>query len=504
MSTEKTPPLASRKTPIISFSTSGPRNQGVGLKARANKAKMQVSDVELAVFTGGLGKLNNTTNGCLVPTAPTIAIEQRPKPLPQNTYHGSEQLQGFSSDAEPLVHSIEQKLPEPLPGRRDQQLQTEQFTLKPSSQTTRVDYNGSPMPTRHLTNRHISSPSHSSSPGIKCLANYDQGQLISDREDVFPAGADENGRADEESLLPVLPSIVDVSQPSMPPVGDYTWTNTAMNKKQIPSSPRAPSIASALPVHHVYQNGELINPDTEEPIVPSNPQDPFICHGTNMSHFSRLLRNASGKGTKRPAESRANDCSKKTRLSTDILGFDDPDETLVDPPERSRKSKLVSATMAPSSGSSSGSSLLVEVPEKELSPTLVDDKIEDTPSQWKKALQPHQRNVLDVLTQISHQLLAHMIKNENSFIDLIEDFKKGGTLLINHLEKEHEAENVVQAASSETLKQKVLGLYQKTSADLEKNTSKLTARSKGMQKEWRARQESLAAKVDAALALYAL
>ena len=498
--TEKTPPLASRKTPIISFSTSGPRNQGITLKSPASNTKPQVSNARLATSGNVVGETHNAVHGFEVPAALKNRDErqQQQQVQPNITIKGPQHLQAFSADVEPLIFSDQQQPPMRLQDRLKQHLRTEIFPSKASSQTTRVNHNGSPMPIRQLTSRPISSQSHETLREDEDQAYPDQEQHLGNGESVFLAESDEEEDGDDEVLQLNLPSRNEISQASVPLMGAYAWVNTSKNKKQIPSSPQAPSSTSALPAHHVYQTGELINPYTEEKIIPSHPQDPFTGQGTRLSSFTRLLRNASEKGTKRPAEATSSDHSKKVRLSTRTSFVDDPDRTLVKPLKRPPKTKLQIDQEVSSSSS------LEETSESDLSPTLMDNETEDTPKQWGKALLPHQRDVLDALTQISHRLLAHMIKSEDAFMDLIADFDKGGNLLIDHLEKEHEAENVARIASTEALKQKMIGLYRKTSADLEFNANKIMGRTNEVEKEWRAHQESVMAMANAALARYAV
>lgn len=490
MSIETTPPLASRKTPIISFSTSGPRNQGIGTKARAKKSRIQVPVVQCAVPSNGKGKLNNTANEPKVPAAPIHLLEQQQQQQPHShsIVNKPKQSRDLSPNAKPLTQS-------------DQELHTERLGLKPSSQTTRVDHNGSPMPTRHLTNRHIPSPSHGTSPENVCRPDSDSGEMLGDGEDGFLNDADQDSYKEGQLLQPILSSTTDISQTSMPQVGAYTWLNTSLTKKQIPSLPQAPSVASALPVHYVHRISKLVNPHTEEAVIPSTIKDPSISRGTRLSHFAQLLQNASEKGPESLVEATAIDFPKKMRLSTDVLVVDDPERALVELSEEPRKSKPTTADRLSSPSSSSSSSK--QSSEMAMSPTLVENQTETTPTQWKKALQPHQRNVLDVLIQISHQLLAHMIKSEDAFMVLIDDFRKGGNLLIDHLEKEHETENLAQTASTKALRQKVVGIYQKANADLQLNTSNIRGRTKDIEEQWEARQNSLMAKVNAALALHA-
>lgn len=487
--TEKTPLLASRKTPIISFSASGPRNQGILIKGTGQPPK-PISAVQWAISGNVDVELKNVADKSEVLDAPNCADEQQQLPLGRKTVLKMEQLQILSISAEwPAILDL-QEAPLSVQKRPSQESHTNAFAPKVSSQTTRVDHNGSPMPTRHMSNTSFTKDKTDPAKRNQDIENRNhEDVLLADDEDDYPEA--------EQMLQRALPSSNSISLLPMPPVDTYAWVNTSKNKKQIPSSPEAPSMISALTAHHAYQTGELINPHTEEAIVPSKPQDPFTGREARLSSFTRLLRNASEQGAKRPAEAKTGDFPKKVRLSTCVSMVEDPDRTLVEMPKTPNKSKLKTTEDVSDSSSKEGTS------EGGASPTLIEHDVEGTPKQWKKALQPHQRNVMDVLIQISHQLLAHLIKSEDAFMDLINDFKTGGNLLIDHLEKEHEAASLVQLARAEALKRKVIGLYQKTNANLELHADVITGRMKELEKEWRANQESLTAKVNAALALHA-
>ena len=495
------PPPAIRKTPIISFSSSGPRNQGIEIKARAKQLKQQKS-IQLGTGANDLnGKIDNAVERFVVPRVPIDAIKTQKQMLPPDTGTAIEQPLDLPSDTEPLIQPEIKELPHMRQGRPLQQVVTSKVGLKPSSQTTRVNENGSPMPSRHPNNRSISSPVLGTSSDIQDAPSPECEKVIADsdgdhdRDHVFLVPTDDKSRKVQQKPPTVRPPMFDLSQSSMPSMGAYRLFKPSVSQRNAPSPPQAPAVTFAHSDHHMHQSGER-NP---LPMEKGVTKDLFPDLTTEISHFSHLLQSASAKATKRPAEAMIEGCVKKARLSADNSAVDDPEETLVELSETPPRGRKIKTIEVPSTGSSS--SLSEDTAVENVSPTLIEDMTEQTSDQYAKTLHPHQRNVLDVLIQISHQLLAHMAQSEDAFMLLFDDYKRSGNLLIDHLEKQHEAENLARTASSEALRQKFARLFQKNSADLELKTEEIMGRTEGVKKEWKSAQDALMAKVDEALAL---
>ena len=480
----KTPPLASRKTAIISFSISGPRNQGNASKDQASKHSTKTLTSRMVEPANVRRKITDAPKG----TRPEETVD-------------------ILEEAEPVTFDVEVQPPTCQQHRSSKHANIERLGSKPSSQTTRVNHNGSPMPTRHPTNELVFNP-----PNSPLLGNNDQHdltreQFISNEREMFLVDVDDDeeegegegeggrgGRGEVEvALQPQLPPGNDVSQASMPQPDSYEWVNMSKNSKQIPSSPHEPSVISSLPAHHMYLTGEIVNYNTKEPIIPSNPQDPFMDQAARPSSFIRLLQHASEKGTKQSPEAATYDKSKKAKKTT-VSFVEDPDKTLVEPSLPSRKTKCTNVEDLFSSSSSE------ETSEEEPSRTLVEEAVEDTPTQWNKALQPYRQNTLDVLTEISHRLVAHMTKSEDDFLDLVLDFKKQGNLLIDHLEKELELQNAARAAAMDALRKKMNSLYKEICAELERNADRMIGRTRLLEDKWQTHRNLLLASVDDALA----
>ena len=520
---ETTPLIASRKIPLISFGASGPRNQGTVLrKSRMTKtqspgdgpamlpneaepfnAEAELSNEEAEPFNEEaepLPEVYERIHGEAEPLSEVdesihekaIPMHDEAIPVHEEIVPVHHQVTRIHNEAGRVRWSVQKQrkrlmaLTSPREKRSTVPLVPER--LVSNSSQTRVDANGSPMRDRHPTN----APTYLFKPSsLRDDAGDDVESPCLDNDDGDPFTEKE-----ETNLQPTLPSKAYESQASMPQPGAYTWVNVTRNTKQVPSSPNAPSVTSALPVHHVYQSGEIVNPRTEETIVPSVPQDPFAGESADSS-FNQLLRKATEKGTKRPAEDIGRTSPKKPRLSI-RASLDDPDNTLVEAPKKSKHRKTRFVEVSSSSSSSEQGS------EDEPSPTLVEKDLESTADEWRKALQPHQQRVLDILTEISHRLLAHLIRNEDAFMDMVNDFAKGGNLLIDHYEKDCQAKLDAHSAVADDLKQKMRTIYSKTSADLKKEAVRVNGRTQELETEWRTGQQSLLASAKTVLAACAI
>ena len=170
------------------------------------------------------------------------------------------------------------------------------------------------------------------------------------------------------------------------------------NSKGKYASPTAPSDFASMPAHYMFDDGTIVNSQTKENIVLSEPQNPFAGAGqVGTSDFIRALRRKSG------TEARSQDelPSKKTTVMSakrQLPAYtEDVDKTIVEvePPRKQRKREVVSINSTITS-SSSGSTA-----SEGLSSSIEASSLESD-AQWRKAFEPHQGEMLGVLAEISH------------------------------------------------------------------------------------------------------
>ena len=336
---ESTPITVPHKQVMISFSKSGPRNQGKRALVRP-KSALPVA-FSKGVFDRGVEVSHND------PAEPLFA-EERLARGEQLTY--APVGQGFK--------------------------------YKPSSQNTRVTSNGSPMP--------LAQAGHTTE------ANSSSAESESDPEDVASSVVD---ALKGDTLLPQpespqLPKTSDL----FAPVAQMRFQVQRMlkNQKLEPSSPNQPSEVSALPAHHVYATGVIVNPQTKETIVPSKPADPFtMASSDSTSSFMRMLRQTDrGKGKRVPDEAQL-ERPVKRRKSPVENSTQDPDLTLVNssPAHRQNSSDRGSTPLSRSPVDHSASPQRVEQQASKVGKTS-----------WSSEMQKHHQNLQETLaesTQVS-------------------------------------------------------------------------------------------------------
>ena len=260
------------------------------------------------------------------------------------------------------------------------------------SQSTRVDENGSPLPFTH--SRHIDISSS-------------QPRLTQDIIRV-PIMARPFRDEDEITQFNDKTKLDDATAPlrkaSRTPNTRKFPLEPLKNSKLQSSPSNAPSsIVDEMEPHHIDLSGKFINVETENVITSHEPPDPFLgtTHG-QPNTFMQALRRA-GERTHKQLETRFTipyaHVTKSSRMvhhaEDEDDQEDDQDITLVEPESQDEHSQTASETSStsPSSHSKEGS------PSEKRS---ISDNRSGCQDQWRKALQPHQGKILEVLYDISH------------------------------------------------------------------------------------------------------
>lgn len=530
---KKTPLLVTKNKPsVIGFSTSGPRNQGIILTQKTktphefviewgmhdatsttiNKAEKGLAPVRETLQVSPEEVQNNLENlsGALkkIPSSPrrgetehlkTLEAVRLSKSDTQDYQNQKRKFTPFLDETVQWEHKHISKrpkrgvatppsananhpkmLPDPSPAvahDRSQRL---------SSQTTRVNENGSPMPFLINPSENIADEEQypDEDDGKEALA---EAQL----EDQF--ALQEYDTVLTEPVLPHRPivSAVSILQPK-------TMTSQIMssNSKQIPSSPHAASVFGTMPPHHIYHDGEIVNPETKESIIPIKPQDPFLGATRNpQNQFMEALRRSSELASKR-LTSGVNDRRRSGAVSvrqTHDVG-EDPEKTLVEPERRKYRQNYVSSS---SSNSQSGTSTQVSQPDE----SSEGGKNGEADAKWRKALEPHQGNMLESLLAISHHLIRHLIDKETAIHDIVTDFANHGKNLIGGYERGLQEHIDARKADHDLRRQNLAKVFTKAQADRERTSKAVAIRSVGKIKaRWEERQKALKTEMAAALA----
>ena len=439
---EKTPLVkASNKPLVIGFSASGPRNQGTISTKKSKIAKpgrtgpydpvesrrehhVSIEQVETD-FTSNQGALEPTSDEIQASVQFPRIAQTRDRTSPWQSQHAEivsavatggvlteekgaakRKLAPFVDDPAPWEHeqlskrqkrdsrtppTAQDNHPRKLPGGMFSTLVHDR-PQRLSSQNTRVNENGSPMPFFVVRKEGREADDQSS-----------------DQEDGKDALAE--ARLEEQTVLqddelvqsePILPFVPLVSANSASDSRLKAYQNLTSNTKQVPSSPHASSAFGSMPAHHLYHDGKIANAETKEFIVRNEPQDPFLDPFLSASQkppnaFMNALRRLTVSVAKDPI-SAVND--KKNPGDTIIhqnadVG-EDPEKTLVEPHSRKRRKQVQVSDS--SSSSQSGSSTQASQPDE----SCGEESELETETRWRKELEPHQDNMLECLLTISH------------------------------------------------------------------------------------------------------
>ena len=439
---EKTPPsVVSNKPILIAFSSTGPKNQGTSSTKKPKPSKNVGRAMPTAEESRKHGIPNPTTNQIeadfasvqeplelpaeLVQHDPKIAglarKEARDSPQRKQAAHLKNVTGVATRQASTPEHSSQKRklapfLDEPAPWEHEQLKKRQKRdietpptahnhhpkklpSLSPfvihdrsqrlSSQNTRVNENGSPMPFLFPHYEHVA----------------DEGQYSDEEEgkDALAEALLEEQMGFSQQDDPVLPEPSLPHRPlvSAPPIfysKTTAYQSRSNNSKQVPSSPHAASAFATLTPHHIYHDGEIVNAETKEAIIPSIPQDPFLgATQTPKNPFMDALRKSTKIAAKRlVAGANEKKGSGGVNVRASFIQGEDPDKTLVEPKVR-RKYKQVRVSDS-SSSSQSGSSIQESQPDE----PSEEESDTETEAKWRKALEPHQENMLECLLTISH------------------------------------------------------------------------------------------------------
>jgi len=362
-SSAKTPvPVISKKPGLISWNSSGPRNQGA-TSAKKPKPHQTVKAVALIVQTSGeRHELKRKT-----------IDDQGPR---QRDQPAKRQRRDFVTPRQSRMY-VPQMIAEPDSSAK----QDKGHRL--SSQSMKVDENGSPLPLAQPRIDHHEPEE-----------KLDDDLLASNDNEIVSNNDDGDNYDVHTPRLPTKQDTVQRTEENLKPM------KMIRNSKQQPSSPRAPSAIGTDEPHTILNSGEMVNNETLESILPTLPQDPFVGGPEKPpGSFVKLLRKSSGVEARRESDQAnlANSSRGVKRRSID--SDDDPDKTLVEPerePKRKRqKGNSHSATeSSPTTRSTSKDESVVG--------EQSDDENSYEVRRWLKTLEPHQANMLDILTIITH------------------------------------------------------------------------------------------------------
>ncbi|KAG8525350.1 uncharacterized protein KY384_008994 [Bacidia gigantensis] len=266
--------------------------------------------------------------------------------------------------------------------------------------------------------------------------------------------------------------------------------------KQLPSSPHAESAVSNSEPFISRPTGVMVNLQTEETVVPSEIQDPFVTNEkVPVSSFISKLNQFAQKVHHEQVA--VEDYNNHGQNKGDVIRLppEDPDKQLVAPatpvqyhrPAESRKDAVEI-----SSGSSSDHSTVkksASVPSETERP--VDP---DSSNEWAE---DHHYEMYTLLCGIVNRMVKRTIRSEDAIHRKVQDFSDGSKSLIDRLREEHSRHLEINVEIALQTRKKLAAACRKTTSDLEKLSG---AKVDVVQRDWSMRQEALTEKLTDALA----
>ncbi|KAL9058381.1 MAG: hypothetical protein Q9206_001966 [Seirophora lacunosa] len=478
----------SRRPQIIGFSASGPRNQGipspvVDLKdqgqhrqpRRRTPGPNQIQKAE-----GDIESIAAETTNVSIPESAHVDKHRRAEEAGVKDIADINILPG-----DPFLQ-LEQSVlvDQPLQNRgRDTLLQLrslshEDYVPRISSLGSRVDANGSPLPSQRtgLPRGKVHYMDDESD-------SEDGGLQLGDDETTLVQNEYENP---SEIGLPPIPVAVAGRTKRVGFVG-------SSNSKHGPSSPSAPSgMLSAVQPHTVEADGEFVHVHTDAVLVPSRPQDPFA--GQNIqrpNRFAEKLRRVSQTAHQR-AEGSTPRSRKDAASMTEQHLEQVPDAAHVEPlPSQSRRRKQMASIATDTSSSSSSEA-------QSRSPSVSDAHDE----RWRNALEPHHQNTLAVLYEISHNLIGHLIDAETAISDVVRDYQRRGEGLVKNFAENLERELEQYSRTAEARRDEVKRKNREWLAKITKNLQR-QPKAGALREELDERRKVLDAQMELAMSLCA-
>ncbi|KAL2046208.1 hypothetical protein N7G274_001655 [Stereocaulon virgatum] len=478
-------PEPSRKPEIISFSAEGPLNQGKvwTQQAKPNKQPQAKKREIPAIAT----KVVETVKGETAPSMDDLT--------PWENESLAKRHKRDTTTTPATQKHIARIMPEPEP------VSVKDRPHRLGSQSTKVNENGSPIPMARPEFESPAAPNNTSR-FRNITGTIDSAQHGGD-DDQYMMQNDSYHR--DEITLPFP------GKKTVPERDNVGFTGLPNNNKQVPSSPHAASTFTTMPAHHIYQNGHIVNAETTERIIPKELHDPFVGGRIDQtSSFIETLRKLSDQDLQRlrngPKEHMpAVGLIKRSPLhnidpETTLVEADsvhrkrnkrnfDPEKTLVEPGPvyKKRKHQLSSSSTSSSDSVSSED----ESPSQEMTPRQSDT---EALAIWYKTLEPHQGNILDVLSNISHRLVKHLVSKGTAIKDIVKDYSTEGNNLVSAYERSRQETLKINKESSDQLRHQLRTSFGKLQAGLTKTSKEMRRRRiSDMEKQWMEQQRLMAA-----------
>ena len=196
------------------------------------------------------------------------------------------------------------------------------------------------------------------------------------------------------------------------------------NGKPVPAAPREHSkavtrIASGT-LAEQFLALKSVHTSEENPFTSSRERESSVGQRPAANNFREALRQRGIDLSDRPPAVRSEELGDG--------GFEDVEETLVEPADDLEKANQHAASSPGGSEASRGRS-----------PDAAANVLEDV-GDWRNSLKPHQTHLFDSLVIAAHKLVRHMVDQETADRTMIEDYRRRGEIIVDELQRAHAKE----------------------------------------------------------------
>ncbi|KAL8928194.1 MAG: hypothetical protein Q9208_001904 [Pyrenodesmia sp. 3 TL-2023] len=479
---------------IINFSAKGPRNQGLSSPAFGFEGARQREKPQRRTLDPSSGQRRKRDNGTVTANSsePSRSSSSKPHRLGEGTevYREDRDMPVLPDNHSPPELSVRagQRLSQRVQGTLQERssLFLEDSGPKISSQGSRVNENGSPLPSQRTRNivvprqkpGDLDAESDAEIAGVQFP--QDETTIVQDNDDETP-----------EHVLPPIPASTAPTNGRKKHVGFVGSSNS----KHRPSSPSAPSeMLAAFQPHTAGAGGQFVNVHTEAILIPSKPQDPFASQPAQKpNHFLDKLRRAThSAGVTEPVQTRSTTTSVLHKDAATMTEQPDPDDTLVENVHRRRRRRRQETLTATDTSSTSSS-------DRESSLSEAHSPLDE---RWLAALEPHQEDMLGVLYELSHNLIGQFVDVETAINDVVKDYQRRGERMVKTLADDLERELQQYILAAVARREDELKRYEELQRKVSKNLQR-KPQAEDLSKELEERQRMFDAQMQDAMDLCA-
>ncbi|KAI9745728.1 MAG: hypothetical protein M1818_001264 [Claussenomyces sp. TS43310] len=464
-----------RKTPLVGFGREGPRNQGVS-KGKPTSMKIPTPGVDTTITEGMIHRgdaVVSTKRKCQHEIG-SSADNFSDKIVRKMQKVATDENSGFKSSSH-FEEENATRLPFNSPVGPQQLLKK----LRRGSHVSHVTENGSPIATARAND---------GQDYLKIVARTLLGQRVSN-ESANPRIVPVQVQELNKRGIRRAGGGSDSSSPAISPREIAAAKNTVSYHRYDLRSSNAPTdvtslegeVNSARSPHERASDGKSLRFATDELLVPEELLDPFAAEqiGKQPSAFLKQVQSLT-----RPKVQ-----GYRQGIKEKSIGVEEPERTLGDVGNQPHLDDTTSSSDVTDSRSDNSEQF------GDL-PATASGHVPAPDEEWRNALRPHQKSVLDSLYQICNDVVRYLIHEEAALEDVVEDYHNRGLGLVKALEQDYQANRNTMQKEISDRRNHVFKRFKNSRRDIARMTKEWKSSSiRDLERNWIAQQEALLEKI---------